>query len=294
MKYRIAFFGTTEYSLKILEKLIGVHDVCAIFTKEPSPVFNFAREKNLKFFTGNPNSPTAYTFLKVLRPHLGIVAAYGYIISKEVLRTTGIGFIGVHPSLLPKYRGPAPIQWALLNGEKKTGITTFWMTEKVDAGNILMQREVEIKDGETYGELVIRLGELSGDLLLETLDNLRELDAGIPQDEKEATYAPKIEKAMCRINWQEDAEKITNKIRAFSPKPGAFCFFRGKRIIILKAKVENKDLKPGEILKDKKHLIVGAGKGSIEILELKPEGKKIMTGLDFLNGYRIKEGEKFE
>jgi len=204
--------------------------------------------------------------------------------------------LNIHPSLLPKYRGAAPIQRALLAGEQETGVTVIVLSERVDAGDIVDQEAVSVGQDATAGELSQLLADAGARLVLDALTRLEEGAANrMPQDPKLATHAPKITKAERNIDWRDSAQGIHNRIRALSPEPGAVTSYRQKRIVLLRSRVHltADGGEPGQLLVRHSGLVVAAGSGAVEILELRPEGKRAQTGSDFRNGHRPVAGERF-
>lgn len=230
-------------------------------------------------------------------PELFVVVNYGRKLTKEILSIPRIYSINLHPSLLPKYRGPAPINWVLINGEKKTGVSVIKIGEKIDAGELIYQSEVKIKEGESAGELSRRLAEDGAVALLKAIELIKDKKAVlIPQNEKEATYFPKLNKNDGEIDWSKSAEQIYNLIRGFTPQPGAWTFWKGKRIKLWKTSLSAEKILPaifGEVLKiDKnKGILIAAGKGCLWIEELQMEGKRKMSSKEFVSGYNIKAGD---
>uniref|UniRef100_A0A7V3RHY4 Methionyl-tRNA formyltransferase n=1 Tax=candidate division WOR-3 bacterium TaxID=2052148 RepID=A0A7V3RHY4_UNCW3 len=303
---KIIFFGSTDFSLPILKRIHEVYGVEGVVTSKPKPkgrglkvelsvIGKWAENTGIKVFT--PENPNASDFIKALRdmkPDIFVLSAYGYILSGDLLKVPKLGGVNIHPSLLPKYRGAAPIQRAIMAGEKKTGVTIFFMDEKIDHGKIIMQREIPVEKNDTYGSLSQRLSHLGAEMIIETL---KKIESGqyplIEQNEREMSYAPKIKKEETIINWNEKSEKIYNLIRALNPTPGARTSFRGKELIILEVEIGNKKIEPGiSVIEDKK-FYVGTGDGSVILMSLKPENRRVMTALDFINGYRVKNGERF-
>jgi len=209
-----------------------------------------------------------------------------------------VGTVNLHASLLPKYRGAAPINWAIMNGETKTGLTTFYIRKKVDTGDLILQREIEIYPEENFGELHDRMAQLGADVLLESVDLIERGEVkALKQDDAQATPAPKITPEHCRIDWSRQAAQIKNQIRGFAPSPGAFTFFRGKILKIFKAQVTGDTSFTddfGQVVEsDKKEsLWVRTGRGILSLLEVQPEGKRRMSIEEFVRGYRVKPGEK--
>ena len=248
------------------------------------PVLQPERARNLDFIEN----------LRQLMPDAIAVAAYGQILPPAILDIPRLGCLNVHTSLLPKYRGAAPIQWAIAKGERVTGVTTMRIDAGLDTGDILQQRELAVMPEDTSETISPRLAAIGAELTVETL---RGLTAGnikpIPQDNNRATLAPILKKEDARIDFTSTAEEIHNRLRGFQPWPGAFTLFRSKNLSVSAAKVAEKKITPGEIEVNKDQLFVGCGQNtSLELLEVQPEGKKRMTIQDFVNGYRLKSGEK--
>ncbi|HYG97780.1 MAG TPA: methionyl-tRNA formyltransferase [Terriglobales bacterium] len=229
--------------------------------------------------------------LLAIRPAAIIVVAYGRIIPQWMIDLPPLGNINVHASLLPKYRGAAPIQWAIAMGETVTGVTTMRIDAGLDTGDMLLKREVPILPEDTAETLAPKLSEAGGSLLVETL---RKLEAGIvtpiQQDHSQATLAPILKKEDGRIDWNRTATEIWNRLRGFTPWPGAFTTYRGKNLNIWKAHPAasgTEPLAPGQMHAQGDHLYVGCGQSTVlEIIELQPEGKKRMSARDFVNGYK--------
>ena len=235
--------------------------------------------------------------LREMEPDVLIVAAYGQILSKELLEVPRLGSVNLHASLLPKYRGAAPIQWALIRGERVTGGTTFLLDEGLDTGPILLQRKVPISEDDTAGTLEGKLSEVGAELMLETLRGLQEgTITPTPQDDAQATYAPKIKKALARIDWTKGARQVFNLIRALEPAPGAYTFYRGRRLKIRRGRVVDEGTQryePGEVVAlGTEGPIVQTSRGLLELVRVQPEGRKVMSGRDFSHGYRVREGER--
>lgn len=309
---KLIFMGTSSFSVLILEALLSSQfELLGVITQPDRPA---GRGKKLsappvkKRMTGleipvwqpkRVNDPGFVEQVRSLRPQAIVVASFGQIIKKELLQVPVRGFINVHPSLLPKYRGADPIRWTLLNGEEETGVTIMLMDEGMDSGPILSQKSLKIKEEDNAATLEEKLGQLGGELLVDTLDKWSK-GAIVPrsQDDSLVSYAPKLGKEAARVDWVKPARFIVNQIRAFSPRPGAWAYFRGKRVKILSGKLDsgNKLGEPGEIVEiDKdKRLIVATKKGLVQIGLLQPEGSKVLTSLEFYCGYRVQEGEILE
>lgn len=302
---RIVFFGTPAFSLPSLEKLNSTQEVVAVFTQpdrpagrglktQPSPVKEKAIELGLSFYQPDKLDSSVVEIIKELKAILGVVVAYGKLIPENVIKAFPEGIINYHPSLLPKYRGAAPIQRAILNDEKVTGGSVIYLTSEMDAGDILWQEKIEIQPNEDSGSLSKRLSELGAKGLVETIRAIEEGQAKpTPQDSKKATFAPKIEKEELKLNWKEPAKTNWLKVRAFSPHPGAYFTFRNKIVKVYQASLNTKTGKPGEIItaNPKLGLEIACDEGSLKIEKVKPEGSSFMTGEEFVRGYRVEEGE---
>ena len=267
------------------------------FKLSASPVKEFAEKQNLKVLTPEDlKSDGFYQALSELKPDLIAVVAFR-ILPERIFSLPPFGTINLHASLLPKYRGAAPINWAIIKGEKKTGVTTFFIGKKVDTGEIILQREVEIEPDETCGELSLKLSQVGAEVLLKTIDLIEKGEVKTcPQDNSGASLAPKITDELCKIDWSKPAEEINNLIRGVSPTPGAFTFFRGKILKIYKTekvpeRIETSD--PGVVIGAGKStgILVQTGRGILKLKELQLEGKKKITADEFLRGYRIEAGE---
>ena len=224
--------------------------------------------------------------LKNLKPDLVVVVAYGQIIPESYLKIPNLLFLNVHASLLPKWRGAAPIERAILNGDKETGVSIMKIKNELDAGPYIMQTRIKIDTETTSGELKEKLSILGAKTLIQSIDLILSNKGNfIDQNDKEVSYAKKIKKEETKINWQEDAEKIILKINAFSPKPGAWFYLNKLRIKIHKAKIVNLSGEPGTVLDDK--LTIATKKNAIKILKLQKEGKNIVDSADFLKGNKV-------
>ena len=323
--------GTPDFALKSLEALYNTeNEIVGVVTNQDkpkgrgmknvaSPVKEFAVEKNLKLFQPIKvrKNEEFINEIKSLNPDLLCVVAYGKILPKELLSLPKFGAINVHGSLLPKYRGAAPIQWAVLNGDKETGITTMFMDEGMDTGDMILKEKVQIGEDETTGELWNRLSDIGAKLLVQTVGRIEEISKEIESESNEVvmeelkakigaekqgedfTLAPMLEKEMALIDWSKSAEQIKNLVRGLNPIMGAYTFLNGKKIKIWKVKkIEDnnqyEDKKSGDIiLPNKKELIVKTGEGLIEILEIQGENSKKMDTQSFLNGNKIEEGACF-
>jgi methionyl-tRNA formyltransferase len=234
-----------------------------------------------------------YRTLRDIAPELIIVVAYGKILPAEILSIPRRGCVNVHGSLLPKYRGAGPIQWALLNGEKVTGVTTMLMDTGMDTGDMLIKEELPIQGDDTTETLAAKLSELGAKTLIETIRGMREGTVRPVAQPGAATYAPPLKKEDGRINWNKSAEELFNFVRGMYPWPSAFCYLNSEMIKVVKAKPVEGSGVPGRIEKASRgELVVGAGKGLLKIEILQPEGKKVMPAEAFIAGRRLKEGHE--
>ena len=304
---KIVFFGSDDFSLPFLEELLKENkEVSLVITTQdkprgrgkkilPNPVKELANKKGIPFVEIKKSSDM-YDYLEDSLWDLGIVVSFGKIIPGEVINLFKKGIINVHPSILPRYRGPNPIRWQIFNKEGESGVSIMKITEGVDEGDVLMIKRIPLSGEETYTELREKLISIGRKTLIEALEIIEKgKDEWKPQ-RGEVSYAPKFKRDFERIDWHEDAKKIKRKILALSKEPGAYSIFRGKRLKILKADVEEDESKnPGEVVYvDKKIFKIGTGKGVIVPLILKPEGKREMDVKSFIAGYRPKLREKFE
>lgn len=312
--YRIIFMGTPEFAVPCLKALIeSGQDVIAVVTQPDKPK---GRGKHL---TSPPVKELALkcdipvlqpekikdepfvNALKNLCPDVIAVVAYGKILPKAVLDMPPLGCINVHASLLPKYRGAAPINRAIINGEKETGITTMLMDEGMDTGDMLLTERVEIKDDDTAASLRDRLKHIGAELLIRTIKGIESgVVQPIKQDDSQATYAPMLKKEDGRIDWTLKAEEIRNLIRGLNPWPGAYTRWEGKQIKIFKGervKGQGSGVKeePGTIINvSADGICVAAGKDALLITELQPENKNKMSASEFIKGYRIVKNQIFD
>jgi methionyl-tRNA formyltransferase len=306
---RVVFFGTSEFAIPALRALAkSAHTVGPVVAAPaqpsgrgrklvPSPVEQEARALGLAVLTPeDPNDPAFISEFKSQTPDVAVLAAYGYILKPPLLTLPALGFLNIHPSLLPRYRGAAPIQRAILDGERETGVTIIVLSEQVDAGDIIEQEAVPVGPDETAGELSQRLADAGARLVLDALTQFGTGTATrTPQGPGLITSAPKISKVERNIDWRESAQGIHNRIRALSPEPGAVTSFRQKRVVLLRSRVHSTpDMgEPGQLLVRHSGLVVATGSGAVEITEIKPEGKRAQTGQDFRNGHRLVAGERF-
>jgi len=311
LKEKIVFMGTPEFAVPSLRKLMEKGFNVSLVVTQPDKPAGRGRKltpppvkveaEKLKIPVVQPekikDNPELEKLLRKISPDLIVVVAYGKLLPPWLLTLPKYGAVNLHASLLPEYRGASPIQSVLLDGKEKTGVTVMKISEELDAGDILSQREVEIYKSDNAKTLHDRLSQIGAELLAETLPLY--VEGKIipqPQDHSKATYCPKITKEMGKIDWQESAVKIFNKIRAFTPWPSAYTFLEGRRIKITEAEplMEETSFPPGTVIKADKELLVSAGRGILRILKLKPEGKKEITAEEFIRGYPIKVGKNLQ
>ena len=308
--------GTPDFAVPVLQSLINSrHEVVAVVTQPDRPK---GRGKNMQFSPVkegalahnipvmqpvNVSVPEVIDELRAYEPELIVVVAFGQFVTKKIREMPKYGCINVHASLLPKYRGAGPIQWAVINGEKESGVTTMYMCREIDKGDMLLKDTVMLDPKETGDSLHDKLSMMGGPLLLKTIDQLEDGSAvRIPQCEEESTYAPKLEKTMGNIDWTMDADRIERLVRGLNSWPGTFTKIHGKTVKIWDCDVVCQEAltesqaaaEPGTvIISEKDQLIVKAGNGALSLRMLQPEGKKNMTVDAYLRGYPIAQGELF-
>lgn len=310
---KIVFMGTPDFAAASLQAILNSKHQCqAVFTQPDKPKgrgkkIQMSAVKELALASGLPvyqpaklRDGKAMAVLQELAPDAIVVAAYGRILPQEILDLPRYGCINVHASILPKYRGAAPIHHAIINGEKESGVTIMQMDAGMDTGDILMLEKIKISPEMNTGDLYERLAVTGGSLLIKTLD---ELEKGTlssqKQNESQATYAPMLSKEDEVIDWRQPAINLHQKIRGMNPWPGVHTMFRGQRLKIQEACIPlSKDVKPaktwvpGEVINTSEEgLLVATGQGQILLRQVQPAGKKIMPATDFVRGYQIKEGE---
>ncbi len=298
--------GTPDFAVPALEKLAQSPDytVAAVFTQPDKPkgrkmvmtppdVKVCAEKLGIPVFQpSSMRSEEAYNSLKELNPDVIVVAAYGQILPKAVLDLPKFGCVNIHGSLLPKYRGAAPIQQSVLDGEKVTGVTTMLMDVGLDTGDILIKAETEIGENETAGELFDRLAVLGGELIVQTLDKLKKGEiTPQKQDESLATHTSKITKDLCPIDFNKTAYEVHNKVRGLNPWPVAVTEIAGKTVKVYSSRVSDMSGAAGTIL-SLKPFVVACGDKSVELIEIQPQGKKRMTAQAFLAGHKLNIGDK--
>ena len=301
---RIAFAGTGEFAVPVLRALTRAAEVVQVITQpdrpagrglkpKAPPVKEAAQRLGLPVVQPRSiNAPETLNELGELDLDMLVTTAYGQLLKKPVLELPRLGCLNVHASLLPKYRGAAPVAWAIASGERFTGVTVFLMDEGMDTGPILLQRAVEIAPDETRGELERRLAELGGELAVAAVQGHASGKLRPRPQPKEGSLAPRLKKEDARIDWGWPAERVHNWVRAMNPWPSAFTYFRGRRLKLHRTRMGPElEGAPGELRPEGRRLFVICGEGTVELVEVQPEGKKVMSALDFLNGYRPRPGE---
>lgn len=306
---RIVFMGTSEFAVPSLEKLEQKFEITSVFTKvdKPnsrgkkikfSPVKEYALSKNLKVYQpDNFKDKAVIEIIKEQKPELIVVVAYGKILPKEVIGIPKYGVINVHSSLLPKYRGAAPINAALINGDRKSGVSIMYVEEKLDAGAILLQRETEITEQDIFLTLHDRLKEIGAELLEEAIELIKAGKVNAKeQDEALVTFVKPFKKGDCHINWNNTSRDIFNMVRGMNPIPTAFSYIENKILKIYAIKIYEKEYpeaKNGEIVEILKGegVVVKTMDSSIIIDSAKPENKRQLNGIDLINGGFLKKGD---
>jgi len=301
MSLKIAFMGTPEFSIPTLDALVKNHfNILKVYTQppkkskrgqkvNPSSIENFCKKNKLSFRSPpNLNTEKELEILKKLSPDIVIVVAYGQIITKKFLEVPKLGFINIHASLLPKWRGAAPIQRAIMNQDKKIGISIMKIHEKLDSGPILTSAELELNQNMTHGEIAKKLSTVGANLLIKSLKNIENSNIEfVEQTHSQATYAKKIDKDETKINWNLEAEKVLAHIHGLSPSPGAWFEYNKKRFKILKAKLSSANGKSATVIEE--NLTIACKSNSIQILELQRQGKNKQTIGEFLLGNKIEK-----
>ena len=302
MSFKILFMGTPSFSVPILKSLnLSNHKILEVYTQPPkkkdrgqkisfSSVHRFSNEINIPVrHPTTLRSKVELEHIKQLKPDIVVVVAYGQIIPSEFLDLQNIVFINIHASLLPKWRGAAPIQRAIMNCDKETGISIMKIEEELDAGPILLKSKIEITKNNNYEELSNKMSSLGAKLILDALDLISKKKANfVPQQQEKATYAKKIKKTESKIDWNLEAKNIVAKVNAFHPNPGCWFNLKGSRIKIIKAVEIQASGPPGEIINE--NFTIACAQNSIQILELKKEGKNKTMASDFLKGNQLEVG----
>ena len=326
---KVLFMGTPDFAKESLESLYNAnYDIVGVVTNEDkpkgrgmkmsySPVKEFALSKNLEIYQPHKikNNTEFIEQIKTLNPDVICVVAYGKILPKEILDIPAKGCVNVHASLLPKYRGAAPIQWAIINGESETGITTMYMDEGMDTGDMLLTEKVQIEEDETTGELWNRLSKIGGELLVKTLKKIEDNTIVRIKQPSDFSMAPMLKKEMAKLNWEEmSAKQIKDLVRGLNPIMGTYSYLANKKIKFWRVDClsqndvmekfpeleeylyKMKEIMPGTVLfsDNKKGLFIKAKDGYISVLEIQGENAKKMSIFDFLRGNKINVGEIFE
>ena len=308
---RVLFWGTPEFATPPLRALLGEgFDVVGVVTQpdkpvgrsrsqlQPPPVKVVALEEGIPVL--QPEKPRGDDFMRQLRdlaPDISVVVAYGHILKQDVIDLPPRGTLNIHASLLPEYRGAAPIQAAIRDGLEWTGVSIMRMEQKLDAGPVILQLGTTVNSDETYGELALRLSELGAAALVEAL-TLLELGQvkETPQSDAQASYAPKIDRESTRVDWTRDALAVSRQIRAYDPRPGAYTTLGGGEVKLFGGRVaEGGSGSAGEVLgAGPDGLLVSAGKGVVQVAQVQPSGKKRMSAQDWLRGRGVAVGQRFE
>jgi len=303
---KVVFMGTPEFSVPVLEAIArSSYKISCVYTQAPTksnrgqqinitPVNRCA--ENLKLIVRNPknlNSDEEFNFIKKLNPDIVIVVAYGQLISKKILNIPKEGFINIHASLLPKWRGAAPIQRSIMNSDTETGLSIMRIVEDLDAGPVMKRIRIKINELTTTKELSKNLSKISSELIVEVINNIfNKKFKFVEQNHKLATYAKKIKKEEAEINWNKSAKEILSKVNGLNPSPGAWFMYKNIRYKIWRAKIVDKIGYPGTILDS--NFTVSCGDKSLEFIEIQKEGKKKLLLKNFLMGINFNQGDKLK
>ena len=306
----VVFMGTPEFAVPTLEALVKEHNVSAVVTQPDKPkgrgkkmMFSAVKEKALEYglTVYQPEKVKDSDFVQVLKelaPDIMVVVAFGQILSEEILNIPKYGCINVHGSLLPEYRGAAPIQWSIIHGREYGGVTTMYMAKGLDSGDMILKAQEKIRDDDTYGSLYDRLSVIGADLLIKTLELIERGEAPrTPQNDAEATTAPMITREMERINWNDRADNIVNLIKGLNPQPVAHTLLKGEKLKIWFAEKEGNRYTgtPGEIVDvRKKDFVVMTADGAVAVKEVQAQGGKKMTTDAYMRGHAIDKGTILE
>lgn len=301
---RVAFLGSSGFAIPALEALLRAgHDVVAAYCqparpagrgKRPRPVPAAERAAELGVPVHEPQSfrdGRAVDEFRALGAEIGVVAAYGVLMPQRLLEIPEFGFLNIHPSLLPRWRGAAPVRRAITEGDSETGVCIMQVVEELDAGPVLLSRTEEIFPGDNAGTLGRRLSVVGASLVVEAVAGAGTLPR-IPQAREGACYARKIDKSETRIDWSDPAEVVDRRIRGLSPSPGAWCTIRGERVKLLHSGIDSAGGPPGAALDDR--LLIACGSGAVRILEAQRPGKRPMPADEFLRGFPVKAGDRIE
>jgi methionyl-tRNA formyltransferase len=306
---RIVFMGTPKIGASVLEALSRKHEIALVVTQpdkaagrggkiQVSPVKELALAKGIPVFQpGKIRLPENVEAIKALNADVAVVAAYGQILAKPILEAPKHGCVNVHASLLPKLRGAAPANWAIINGDKEAGVTIMQMDAGIDTGDMILARKTEISQTDTAGTLLDRLAEIGAEAILEALDMIEAGTAQrVPQDHAQNTYAPMVSKETGRIDWNKSAIEIANLIRGLNPAPGAFAALKGEALKIWEAEPAESEPghKPGEVIgSSKRGLLVKTGDGALLLAKVQAAGSKAMPAADYFRGHPMPEGSSF-
>ena len=304
---RVVFMGTPDFAVPSLQILLDHgYEVCAVYTQpdkpkgrghklQPPPVKELALQHQIPVFQpATLRKEEVQAEIRSWNPDVIVVVAYGKLLPKAVLDAPKLGCVNVHGSLLPQYRGAAPIQWTVLNGDKVAGVTTMFMAEGMDTGDMLLKAETPVGEEETSGQLFDRLKDLGADLLLETLQGL---EAGtltsVPQDEAQATRAPMLSKELSQVDWTKSAQQVHDLIRGLNPWPSAVSYLDGRKLKLHASRVREGSGEPGNPFVQDDALWVYCGQGALELTEIQTENGKRMDGKSYLLGHPLQEGSHF-
>lgn len=298
---KIVFMGTPDFAVPVLEKLINEHEVVCVYTRAPkeagrgnkltkTPVHLLAEKNGIEVRTPKTlrNEEEQKKFA-ALQADIAVVAAYGLILPRAVIEAPKFGCLNVHASLLPRWRGAAPIQRSIESGDKESGVTIMQIVEALDAGAMYAKAVVPITSETTGGVLHDKLAALGADLMIKVLKNLKNIRPE-PQDERLVSYAAKLDKSECRLDFSQTAEMLERKIRAFNPFPAMFFEYGGERFKVLLAEVVDSQGVPGEILTGRGKLVIACGNKALQIRQIQRQGKKVMTVEELLRGFDFAEG----
>nr|WP_296074882.1 methionyl-tRNA formyltransferase [uncultured Ruminococcus sp.] len=298
----VVFMGTPDFAVPSLENIAKVHNVQAVFTQPDKPVGRkmVLTPPDVKVCAEKLGIPVyqpvklkdsdSYEIIKDLNPDVIVVVAYGQILPENILNIPKYGCINVHGSLLPKYRGAAPIQWSVLNGDKVTGVTTMYMEKGLDTGDILETKEYEIGINDTAGEVFDTLAEMGGKLILDTLEKAEKGELHpVKQDDSKSSYAKMLDKSMCNIDFSKTNLQVHNQVRGLSPWPVASTKLNGKVLKIFETRLAEGKGKPGEIL-NTNPLTIACGEGAVVVNTVQLQGKKRMDSKAFLQGHKLEKG----
>ena len=306
---KIIFMGNPSFACPSLRAIANSsHDLVGVISNPPkrmkrlmalhyTPLGKLANDLNQNLFTiDNLSDPNLESWIKKLKPDIIIVVAFKYL-PNSIINIPKMGAINLHASLLPKYRGAAPIQHAIMNNDKVTGNTTFFIQPKIDTGNIILQHKIQIDDDDNFESLSEKMSLSGADLLLKSLDKINSPSfISLKQDNQKATFAPKIDKDMCKINWNESAQKIHSKIKALCPIPGAYTLYNNKRLKIFDTRIvtdSSIDIS-GSINHINNRILISCSDYNLELKNVQYEGKKSMSAIDWARGIKIDTGNKFD